>query len=120
MRVLFQPAYVHKNLGRPAVDPGQVFVLDVQFQIEGDQIEGDVGALPTWIYSGALHVGGAVLDGLVPLPFEASGAIILILFVAPDNRRLTVSGSGVSVRAIGRRSTWRTMSRCAGLGKAEG
>jgi hypothetical protein len=63
--------------------------------------EGEIGNLPTDILEGDLQVGSMTLKNMFDLPFEVMGAVTINLFLSPDFRKFSVSGSAMKVRLIG-------------------
>jgi hypothetical protein len=66
------------------------------------RIEGEVGDLPSYVFSGDVRIGDRVLPNMVPLPCQVfDREVEMILFLSPDNRRVAVSGNGLEVRMEG-------------------
>jgi hypothetical protein len=94
-------AYIHKALGKPGVDPGSGFVQNVIIDFVEGRWEGEIGDLPTDILQGNLQVGESTHQNMLDLPFEVVGAVTLNLFLSPDFRKLSVSGSAMKIGLLG-------------------
>ena len=99
IQVALEPAYVH-SVRRPGIDAGSGFVQNFVLEIEHGQIEGEAGTLPTNVLDGAVEIGSERSESVVTLPIDSSGPVRLTLYLAPDNRRIAITGKRLSARAV--------------------
>jgi hypothetical protein len=99
VRLLFEPAYRRRRAARPGVDAGLGFVQNSILEVENGRVEGEVGSLPTEIFDGSLQLPSDISENVLILPPDPSGPIEVILQLAPDNRRICITGSLLKVQA---------------------
>ncbi len=98
--ITFAPAYIHRSEGRPGVDDGTGWSLDVDLIIRDATVESSPSFLPSWLADGTLKVEGVFWDNGVPLPLEASGET-LFEAVTVRNEKVVIRGAGVKAVAKG-------------------
>ena len=99
--VAFRPAYIHRSAGEPGVDAGSGFIQELMLEFPSARIDGDIGDLPAAIFSGEFHVESRMFPNTISLPCKIEGAVSLVLFLSPDNRKIAISGCGVKARVDG-------------------
>lgn len=99
LRVVFQPAYVHRSDGIPGTDSGWGFLQPVEFRFHNAAFA-EVGNCRGDVSDGAVSVGDAEYCNLVPMPLAVTGATTAH-FIFASGGVLTVSAGGFSCDAIG-------------------
>lgn len=98
----FTPAFIHKSLGRPGWDDGIGETQACKLVFQSAHVSGIVGDLPSVIFDGELRIGNDIHQNLIILPCKVIGAELeLALFLSPDNRKLVITGSGLSISLEG-------------------
>jgi hypothetical protein len=93
-------ANIHQSAGRPGVDSGNGYTQQIVLDFDDGVIQGEVGNLPTDILHGELQVGDLLFRNMFELPFTGLGDAKLTVFLSPDYRKVTISGSAISVKLI--------------------
>lgn len=97
--VVFSGAYVHRSAGRPGIDAGTGYVQPAELIFSGT-----LWSAPSSDCSGAISDGSLVVNGtsmsLVPLPFSASGQVLVNLTFT-SGATFTASASAVSCTCTG-------------------
>jgi len=91
-------AYVHASKGKPGRDAGTGWIQECELLIHAPRIEGFLPA-GTILADGSLCIDERLYDGLVPIPFEASGAIQLQF--QGEAGSLKIMGNRMSLIALG-------------------
>lgn len=100
--VRFTPAYIHRSVGLPGTDDGFGEAQDCTLVFSFGRIEGEIGELPTYVYSGELCICEALYQNLIDLPIDMRDApVVLTLFLAHDNRKVEVLGRGLVIHLDG-------------------
>jgi hypothetical protein len=73
--VRFGPAYVHWSDCCPALDPGSVWVQDIDLVISEFVLKSRFIELPQVLDDGALSVDNLIFENIVPLPFDMRGSV---------------------------------------------
>jgi hypothetical protein len=94
------PAVLHRSTGRPAVDASSVFGQDFRLELAEASLQGEIGELPADVWDGDFELDGVLSVNLIPLPCEGGKPARLMLHLEPDNRRLTITGTGIRVTPI--------------------
>jgi hypothetical protein len=90
-------AYVHRTDGEPGISPGDGGVQRIRIKVEGMTIEGEVGALPAYVYEGSLVVGADTQDNMIPFPVVYTEPVRLSMMLGDDARVVVASGKGLSI-----------------------
>jgi hypothetical protein len=106
--VSFSPAYVHRSEGTPCVDAGTGWHQPARLLIASASAVGTQPGRPEWLADGSLRVDDEVFDNVIPLPFEAAGAVELRLIFSTGDRiilrgtrvRLTATGEATYVEEV--------------------
>lgn len=99
LRLWFAPGIIHKSLGIPGVDDGEVFLQTVVVTISNflefdfDSLEGKE------LTSGKIEFDKKVLANIVPLPFVHKNPFNLILEISGEN--FNVSGNEILIEIHG-------------------
>ena len=101
VKICLRPAYLHKSVGQPGLADGIGLVQDLILEFGNGQIEGNIGDLPSDIFSGNLQVGLQTFENMIELPCNIPEAVSLTVFLSPDNRKLSVSGQGLRIHIDG-------------------
>jgi hypothetical protein len=104
-------AYVHKSVGQPGIDDGSGWIQNVVVSVEEGSVTGDVGVLPSDIFSGEFKVGQQAFPNMIALPCDVAGSVTLTLFLSPDNRKLVIFGKRITVRMEGKASYVQDLRR---------
>ncbi len=97
--VRLAPAYVHHSEGRPGVDPGSVWLQDVDLIIRQAAIESSPSRFPGWLSEGILSIGEAIWENVIPLPLTAPG---VVSFSADTGEGETLVVRGMDAEALPR------------------
>ena len=98
VEIRFGRAYVHASSERPGSNAGIGGLQFCSMIVGRGRIEGEVGDLPSHVFTGDLRIGDQVLANIIPLPCHVvDQEVEVILFLSPDNRRVAVSGIGLEV-----------------------
>ena len=100
VRLVFEPAYVHRSSGEPALDPGTGWSVNVELTIYGTTGFTLRSKLPCDVRDGSLRVGGHEFENAVPLPFQCRGEVLLTIELT-SGEVLKVSGKRVALRVVG-------------------
>lgn len=101
VEVRFARAYVYANPAAPGTERMGGW-QDCTMAIGNAVVDGEVGKLPSFIFTGELQVGENRHANFVPLPLRVEfEPAELVVFLAPDNRRVAVKGVGIEVRMHG-------------------
>jgi hypothetical protein len=92
--VRLAPAYIHRSVGRPGIDPGSGWLQDIDFVIREAVVASSPLQFPCWLSDGALSIGKTCWDNCFPLPVAASGAVTLSA-MTEHGERLVIFGRGV-------------------------
>ena len=95
-----RPAYVHRSVGNPAVDPGTGWLQDVDLRVIGARVDRLPAALDCWLADGELTVDGESWDNVIPVPLVRGGATSFVA-TTENNEAVVVSGAGVDLQARG-------------------
>lgn len=99
VHLILRPAIVHMSIGEPGVDAGSVFVQDFTLEFGNAPIEGDIGTLPSDILDGEFQDGTQTFPNMIGLPCDWDGPAALVLFLSPDNRRISITGAAVRAKS---------------------
>ena len=96
-----RPAYIHRSTGRPGIDPGEVYIQDLDIVIGEARLTAESHALPFVIWDGAVAIGEKELVNLVPGDLHQTGPVFLRLVPTSSNSEFTVSGSSIEILPVG-------------------
>lgn len=100
VEVHFRPAYLHRSIGNPAIDPGTGWIQEARLFFDDGTVVGDVSDLPSEVWKGELAFAGACLGGLLPVPLSiATSAVLRLTF--NTGHTVTISGRGVRLELCG-------------------
>jgi hypothetical protein len=100
LRLVFNPAYVHRSAGRPGVDPGQGYLQPVELVFSDAQSSEHGGECIGTISSGFVANELVEYANVIPLPITLSGQVSAeITFNSGAVMRVT--GSGLSCVSAG-------------------
>jgi hypothetical protein len=99
IRLLFQPAYVHRSSGDPGVDAGTGWTVDVELTLFGAQSRSIVPNLPGGVWQGDLRIDKMELGNVMALPLDASGNIALRIELM-SGEVVEVSGNRVQLLIV--------------------
>jgi len=100
LKMIFEPAYVHRSEGRPGVDSGSGFLQPAEIAFSGAKFTEKDGPCTGAIAEGLISVAGKKFDSVFPLPHNASGNITAE-FTFDSGAVLTVTAAGVSSASTG-------------------
>jgi hypothetical protein len=100
LRLLFEPAYVHRSSGDPARDAGTGWSVNVQLTLFGVTECRIPSNLPGDVWEGSLRVGESAFDNLVPIPLELAAATHIVIKLNSGNV-LRASGTRVTLLVVG-------------------
>jgi hypothetical protein len=89
----FRPAYLHKSVGRPGIDSGTGWVVDLDLRVMDAFLSTMPPPLPADIRGGRLEIGGKRHDNVIVLPFPAETALVWMLEL--DSGDLAIRGSSL-------------------------
>jgi hypothetical protein len=99
LELIFEPAYIHRSVGKPGIDPGQGFNQKVHLKL-GEAMW--IGVLKDCF--GTLSDGTLTHEGktsnLLPIPFESTGGISISL-IFQSGERLFVEAKSAKCAAAG-------------------
>jgi len=101
LKLSLNPAYVHRSIGIPGIDPGDGLVQDAIITIRDGSVAGELPEFPTHILDGECLLGSQTIIDLIHLPLDQEGSVSLVLHVAPDYRKIVMTGKHISIRMIG-------------------
>ena len=96
----FEPAYIHRSLGRPGIDPGTGWTQDVTLTIRGVSAFSQV-VLPATVSSGWLRIGDKLYENAMPAagtfesPIEFSAVVFAQDFTVRSD--INIRGSSLTV-----------------------
>ncbi len=90
------PAYVHRSEGRPGVDPGTGWLVDLDLMVLEVVVESLPSNYPVNLADGDFRAGERRWDNLIPLPLDVAGAVSLDA-IAAESEPLVVRGSGARI-----------------------
>lgn len=93
VEVCLSPAYIHRSLGVPGVDPGEGHHQTVTLRLTTASVSGESAAFVGRLSGGSLRVSGSSI-GLVPLPYSERGKVTLSL-VLDSGATLEVAASAI-------------------------
>jgi hypothetical protein len=96
----FDPAYVHRSEGTPAVDSGTGWIETAHLKILYAQLHDVMPCFPLALSHGSVRHGGGTLDNFIPVPFRHFGPIHITL-EALNGTQVNISGSGLTVCFVG-------------------
>jgi hypothetical protein len=74
LRILLEPAYVHRSAGRPGVDPGEGWVQSAEL-VFSEPRDTEQGACIGTLGDGRISSDAAHFENVLPLPFALSGEV---------------------------------------------
>lgn len=98
--IRFAPAYVHRSEGRPGVDVGSGWLLELDLIMAAAVVESFPANVPVRLADGQFFEGGTCWDNAIPLPLDCIGEVSLKA-ISFENEWLIVRGQGASIIARG-------------------
>jgi hypothetical protein len=89
----FRPAYLHKSVGRPGIDSGTGWVVDLDLRVMDASLSSTPPSLPADVRGGSLEIGGKRHDNVIVLPLPAETTLLLMLEL--DSGDLAIRGSNI-------------------------
>ena len=86
--VLTLAVSMHQSDGDPARDRGTGWSQAAELRIQNAALR-ETPPLPLWILDGVIAVGLQTYDDLLPLPFDQSGSVVVMLTGAEGTLRVT-------------------------------
>ena len=99
LRIVFDPAYVHRSSGRPGIDAGDGFLQPAQLIFSEASWSGLPAECRGTVSDGSLLVDEKSL-GLVPCPLQVSGEIAARIEFT-SGKVLTVEAKGLACELLG-------------------
>lgn len=100
LRMIFEPAYVHRSTGRPGVDSGSGFLQPAEIVFSGAQFTEKDGPCKGAISEGLITVSGKRFDSVFPLPYTVTGKVSAE-FTFESGAVLSITATGVSCASTG-------------------
>ncbi len=97
--ILFRPAYIHRSLGRPAIDAGTGWTQDATITITEASLSASVMS-PATVLEGEVRVGDVIHDNIIPTKVRFQGAITMKLFLSPA-QTLVARGNSITIEVQG-------------------
>ena len=95
LRLVFNPAYVHRSAGRPGIDPGQGYLQPVEMVFSDAQSSEHGGECIGTISSGFVATELVEYANVIPLPIALSGQVSAEI-TFNSGAVMSVTGSGLS------------------------
>ena len=100
LRLLFEPAYVHRSLGEPGQDVGTGWSVNALLTLFGAAVCQIPANLPCDIWEGSIRIGESAFDNVVPLPLDRAGETQIEIELN-SGKILNASGTRVRLIAVG-------------------
>lgn len=93
VRIAFEPAYVHRSVGRPGIDAGEGYLQAADLVLAGVASLEEEGQCIGTLSDGSIAVGRQEFANVLPLPLDFTGAVSATFVFA--------SGGVLAIRATG-------------------
>lgn len=100
LRMIFEPAYIHRSEGRPGLDAGSGFLQPAEIAFTGAEASEKDGPCTGAIAEGLITVSGKKFDSVLPLPYDAKGKVSAE-FTFESGAVLSITATGVSCTSTG-------------------